>query len=71
MAKVMQIEPTGTLYNSQPQVILTLKVDPAEGEDFTAQTKMVINPVYLPQFQPGANVRVFYDANDHSKVAVD
>ncbi len=70
-AKITAIEPTGNLYNSQPQVKLTLLVDAKEGDDFTAETKMVINQVYLPQVQPGTTVTVYYDPADHSKVAVE
>jgi hypothetical protein len=70
-AKIIAIEPTGNLYNNQPQVLLTLLVHPMQGEDFTAQAKMVVNQVYIPQVQPGATVKVYYDPNDHSKIAVE
>lgn len=68
---IIDIEPTGTMYNDQPQVKITISIHPSQGQDFTAETKMIINQVYLPRFQPGAHVEVHYDADDHSKVAID
>lgn len=69
--RIVSIEPTGTVYNNQPQVNLRIRVVPTDGEAFEAETKMIINPVYLPQFQPGMKVKVRYDAEDRSKIAVE
>lgn len=69
--EIISIKPTGSTYNDQPQVDLRVRVTSAEGEAFEAQTTMIINPVYLPQFQPGMKVKVRYDAADRSKIAVE
>lgn len=68
---ILSIEPTGTVYNDQPQVKITVNVQLADGSSYTAQTRMIINQVYLPQFQPGTLVHVHYDATDRSRVAID
>lgn len=68
---ILAIKPTGNTFNDQPQVKINLEVRPKDGEAYTAETKMIINPVYMPQFQPGKKVFVRYDAEDPSKVAIE
>mgnify|MGYP000850368484 CR=1 FL=1 len=68
---IVEIHPTGNLYNDQPQVRVKIRVSASSTDPFEAETKMIINPVYLPQFQPGRMVRVKFDPRDHSKVAVE
>lgn len=70
-ATILEIRPTGSTYNDQPQVRIRLEVRPEGGAAYAAETEMIINPVYLPQFQPGKIVRVRYDADDPSKVAIE
>ncbi len=70
-AQITSIEPTGSTYNDQPQVVLTVNVQPMQGAAFTAKTKMVIHPINIPQFQPGARVTVYYDPKDKTNVAIE
>lgn len=70
-AEILSIEPTGNTYNDQPQARIRLLVSPELSEQFEAETLMIINPIYAPQFQPGKMVKVRYDANNHSKVAIE
>ena len=70
-AKILDIQTTGTMVNRQPQVRLILEVLPEQGERYEAEVKKVISPVYLPQFQPGAELNIKIDPNDKSKVAVE
>ena len=67
-AKIVDIRPTGSWYNNQPEVNISLQIHPSQGEDFLAQTTTVINPVYLPKFQPGMTINVVYNPNDHKQV---
>ncbi len=68
---ILGIEDTGNRYNDQPQVILKVRVEPEGGETYETETKMIISPVYLPQFQPGARVNLKYDPAERTKIAVD
>ena len=70
-AVVLAADPTGSVYNSQPEIRLRLRVTPADGTEYEAETVMIINPIYVPQFQPGKTVKVKYDKDDRSKVAVE
>ncbi|MCC7523063.1 DUF3592 domain-containing protein [Candidatus Uhrbacteria bacterium] len=70
-AEILTIEPTGNTYNDQPQARILLLVTPETGESFEAETTMIINPIYAPQFQPGKRVKVRYDANDKTNVAIE
>lgn len=70
-AEIVSIEPTGNWYNNQPQVDVHLEVTPEEGESFEATATMIINPVYMPQFQPGKMVQVRYDAEDRTNIAIE
>jgi hypothetical protein len=70
-ATIVSIKPTGNVYNDQPQVKLTLRVQPPSGEAFTSETRLILNPVYVPQFQPGKQLNVHFLPDDHSQVAID
>lgn len=70
-AQIANIQPTGSTYNDQPQVILTVNVQPMQGAAFTAKAKMVIHPINIPHFQPGARVTVYYNPNDKTNVAIE
>jgi uncharacterized membrane protein len=70
-AVVLAIEPTGAIINNQPQVQLTLQVQATEMKVYRAKVKMVVNQVYLSEFQPGHILQVHYDPKDPSRVAVD
>lgn len=68
---ILSIQPTGTTVNDQPQVSIHLNIEAADGEVFEADTTMIINPVYLTEFQPGKHVQVKYDPDDKTKVAIE
>ncbi len=70
-AEIVSLDPTGSWYNNQPQVDVRVRVLPEDGEPFEATATMIINPVYMPQFQPGNTVQVRYDPEDRSKVAIE
>lgn len=68
---ILGIEDTGNRFNDQPQVILKVRVEPEGADPYETETKMIISPVYLPQFQPGARVNLKYDPAERTKIAVD
>lgn len=70
-ATIVNIRPTGNTYNDQPQVELTMEVASSTGESFKTTSIMIINPVYLPQFQPGKVLKIKYDRVDRTKAAVE
>lgn len=70
-AVILSADPTGNVYNNQPQVRLTLEVHPKDGAVYKAETKMIINPIYVPQFQPGKQVHIRYDQKDKMNVAIE
>lgn len=70
-ATILEIEPTGTYFNNQPQVRMLLEVNTATGENYQTEHKEIISPVYLPQFQPGAELVIKYDPKDRKKVAIE
>lgn len=70
-ATILEIEPTGVYFNRQPQVRMLLEVNTATGENYQTEHKEIISPVYLPQFQPGVELVIKYDAKDKKKVAIE
>lgn len=70
-AVIMDIGTTGVLINEQPQVRLSLEVYPEKGSTYQTELKMVISPVYLPQFQPGAKLNIKVDPKNKDRVAVE
>lgn len=69
--EIISIAPTGNIYNDQPQAEIVVRVTTENNETFEAKTRMIINPLYAPQFQPGKRVKVRYDANDRGKMAIE
>lgn len=70
-ARVLKIWDTGTTLNDNPIVGMRLEVHAAGVEPFEAETKALIGRLDIPQIQPGAEVDVKYDPNDHTRVALD
>lgn len=70
-AVILDADPTGSVYNSQPEVRLRLRVTPTDLPPYETEVEMIINPIYTPEFQPGKTVKVKYDKADPSKVAVE
>lgn len=70
-AVILAADPTGNVYNSQPEVRLRLRVTPTSGVAYEAETVMVINPIYVPEFQPGMSVKVRIDPQQPSRVAIE
>jgi uncharacterized protein DUF3592 len=71
-AKILALADTGVRLNDNPQVLLTLEVTPDSGYGaYQTQTKAVISFVHLPQYQPGARLRVKYDPQNPMVVAVE
>jgi hypothetical protein len=71
MARVLKIWDTGMSLNDNPVVGFRLSVHPEGLEPFEAETRAVIGRLDVPQIQPGAELPVKYDPNDHSRVALD
>ena len=57
-AIIKDISSTGVIINDQPRVKLLLEVEPENGSKYETEIRMVISPVYLPQFQSGARLKV-------------
>ena len=68
---ILGIEDTGNRYNDQPEVILSIEVRHPDGPSYRAQARMILSPVYIPRFQPGAEVKLKVDPEDPSRVAVE
>lgn len=60
-AEVTSVKDTGNRFNHNPEVEMTLRVEPADGPPFEAQLRTMVSQVNLPSFQPGARVEVRYD----------
>ena len=69
--KILAINETGVRLNDMPQVMLTMEITPEFGGPYTAQTKMIIQSVQIPQFQPGALFPVKISPKDNQKVVLD
>jgi Protein of unknown function (DUF3592) len=72
-ARILSVSDTGVRLNDNPQVLMTLEVTPDGGFQpaYQTQTKAVVSFVHLPQYQPGARLRVKYDPQNPMVVAVE
>ena len=68
---IIKVVDTGHRYKDQPEIKVWVQVEPDKMEPYEAMTKMVISRVYIPQFQPGKRVRIRYDADDGTKIAIE
>ena len=70
-ARVLKIWSTGLIVNGNPVVGFRLKVYGDGIETFEVETKALINRLDIPRIQPGIELAVVYDPEDHSRVALD
>lgn len=71
LATIVRLDETGNLYNDQPEVRVTLVVQPpAEGPAYQAEVVLVLSPVDLIHYQIGAEVPVKYDPDRPADVAL-
>ena len=68
-AVIEGVEGTGTMINNQPQVYLTLRVQPRHGSEFIHQRKLILP--FGSVVQPGHLVDVAYDPANPERVALD
>ena len=68
-AVIEGVEGTGTQINDQPQVYLTLRVKPRNGQGFIHQRKLVLP--FGSVVQPGHLVEVAYDPSNTENVAIE
>jgi hypothetical protein len=70
-ATLLDIQSTGVMINEQPRVRLLLEVRPQRGPSYQTEIIMVISPVHLPKFVPGAEFNIKYDPEDKNKIAIE
>jgi hypothetical protein len=70
-ARVLRIWDTGMTLNDNPIVGLRLEVHAEGVEPYEVETRALIGRLDIPQIQPGAQLQVKVDPNDHSRVALD
>ncbi|MFV8755100.1 hypothetical protein ACNOYE_31520 [Nannocystaceae bacterium ST9] len=71
IATIVRLDETGNVFNDQPEVRVTLVVQPsAGGEPYQTSLVQVLSAVELVNFQIGAEVAVKYDPSQPSEVAL-
>ena len=74
-AKILAITPTGTTVtvggHRQPQVALTLEVQPTGGQPYQAQLVTLISEFQIPQIQPGTMCQVRVDPANPNNMALE
>jgi hypothetical protein len=68
-ATIMQMVATGKTVNMQPELQFQMTVDVA-GSQSTVDHVQVVSPAIIGQLQPGAQVPVKVDPNDHSQLMI-
>jgi hypothetical protein len=69
IATIVSMQATGANINMQPELQFQLTVDVA-GSQSTVTHKQVVSPAVIGQLQPGAQVPVKVDPNDHSQLMI-
>jgi hypothetical protein len=68
-ATIVSMQATGANVNMQPELQFQLTVD-VGGSQSTVTHKQVVSPAVIGQLQPGAQVPVKVDPNDHSQLMI-
>ena len=68
-ATIIQMVATGATINMQPELQFQMSVD-VGGEVSTVTHTQVVSPAIIGQLQPGAQVPVKVDPNDHSQLMI-
>jgi hypothetical protein len=66
---ITNVEDTRVTFNNNPQVKLTLSVQASGSAEFTTSTTMVVSRVNVPRV--GDHVKVHFNPNDHSQIAIE
>lgn len=70
-ARIVRLVDTGTSINDDPVVEFILEVTPNGAPAFDASTRGLVSRLDIPAIQPGTIVRVKYDPDQPSRVALD
>lgn len=74
-AQVLAVQATGASVSygghRQPQVALTLQVQPANGQPFQSQLVTYVSELQIPQIQPGLVVQVRYNPANPAEMAIE
>jgi hypothetical protein len=68
-ATIIAMQATGKNVNMQPELQFQLTVD-VNGSQSTVTHTQVVSPAIIGQLQPGAQVPVKVDPNDHSQLMI-
>jgi len=68
-ATIVSMQATGNNINMQPELQFQMTVD-AGGSQSTVTHTQVVSPAVIGQLQPGAQVPVKVDPNDHSQLMI-
>ena len=68
-ATIIQMQATGKQVNMQPELQFQLTVD-VNGSQSTVTHTQVVSPAVIGQLQPGAQIPVKVDPNDHSQLMI-
>jgi Protein of unknown function (DUF3592) len=68
-ATIVSMQATGANINMQPELQFQLTVDVGGGQSTVTHTQ-VVSPAVIGQLQPGAQVPVRVDPNDHSQLMI-
>jgi hypothetical protein len=68
-ATIVQMQATGKTVNMQPELLFQMTVD-VNGSQSQVSHAQVVSPAIIGQLQPGAQVPVKVDPNDHSQLMI-
>jgi len=68
-ATIVSMQATGANINMQPELLFQLSLD-VNGSTSEVTHKQVVSPAVIGQLQPGAQVPVKVDPNDHSALMI-
>ena len=68
-ATIVSMQATGANINMQPELQFQLNVD-VNGSQSTVTHTQVVSPAVIGQLQPGAQIPVKVDPNDHSQLMI-
>lgn len=69
-AKIISVKATGNKFNYNPEVKMTLDIQPIGATPYTVEKTLVINPVDIPKYTVGATITALLDPNDKNNFLI-
>lgn len=70
-AKILSVKETGNVSNRNPEVNMTLEIQPKGAPSYEADTTLVLHQIDIPKYVSGVMVVALLDPNDKTNLLIE